>query len=444
MNSLIPGLLLAALALAFTRSLGGRSSPIRFSVWLVALVAVAILPWVGFFGASSYAPGPTHSTVAFTLPQRIATYVIAFWIAGVVLGLTHLSLGLYRLTRLRTTCRPVALDALDPMLRGALADAQSQRRITLCFSDSIRVPAALGYFRPVVVFPSWALAELPPQELGAILLHELAHLRRYDDWTNLAQKLVKAVFFFHPAVWFIESRLTLEREMACDEAVLAANFGAREYAESLVNLAEKSFLHRGIALAQAAVGRVRQLKMRLSEILGAGRQGSAPRRKTALAALSVAAIMATIGISRVPLLVGFSTGETSAEAAIVSGPQLAGSHLQPVNLQYTTQPQPAMSLRTLRPAPPNTIHTRTPKANAALMHSASSNRQATDRTALAASPTLLLANFPLELAPARCPTLVIFQAAELSPNGPVLWRVTVLQLSPAQQHILSGTVAKQI
>jgi beta-lactamase regulating signal transducer with metallopeptidase domain len=71
-------------------------------------------------------------------------------------------------------------------------------------------------------------------------LHELAHLRRYDDWTNLAQKLVKALFFFHPAVWWIEKQVSLEREMACDDAVLAETASPRAYAECLAHLAEKT------------------------------------------------------------------------------------------------------------------------------------------------------------------------------------------------------------
>ncbi len=122
-------------------------------------------------------------------------------------------------------------------------------------------------FVPSLPFPAWALQEIPADELQAICLHELAHLRRWDDWTNLAQKILKAIFFFHPAVWFIENRLSLEREMACDDAVLAANFSPRVYAESLLGLAEKSFLRRGIELAQAAVGQVWQLKLRIVEIL---------------------------------------------------------------------------------------------------------------------------------------------------------------------------------
>jgi len=78
------------------------------------------------------------------------------------------------------------------------------------------VPTAIGFFQPAVIVPAWTLRELSAEELHSVLLHELAHLRRWDDWTNLAQELVGALFFFHPAVWRIGSRLSLEREMACD------------------------------------------------------------------------------------------------------------------------------------------------------------------------------------------------------------------------------------
>ena len=72
------------------------------------------------------------------------------------------------------------------------------------------------------------MQELSTLELNAILLHELAHLRRRDDWTNLIQKIVGALLFFHPAVWWIEKKLALEREMACDDLVLATRRRVRE------------------------------------------------------------------------------------------------------------------------------------------------------------------------------------------------------------------------
>jgi len=89
------------------------------------------------------------------------------------------------------------------------------------------------------------LRELSPEELRVVLLHEFAHLRRWDDWTNLLQKLVRTIFFFHPAVWWIERRLSLEREMACDEAVLAETENPQAYAECLVSLQRKALFGAG-------------------------------------------------------------------------------------------------------------------------------------------------------------------------------------------------------
>ncbi len=115
------------------------------------------------------------------------------------------------------------------------------------------------------------MQELSPDELNQILLHELAHLRRWDDWTNLAQKIVKALFFFHPAVWWIEKQVSLEREMACDDAVLAETASPRAYAECLAHLAEKTLIQRSLALAQAALGKIRQTSLRVAQILDANR-----------------------------------------------------------------------------------------------------------------------------------------------------------------------------
>src|SRR5262249_10266791 len=108
------------------------------------------------------------------------------------------------------------------------------------------------------------------QDLTAVLLHELAHLRRRDDWTNLAGKVLGAVFFFHPAVWFVEPRLELEREMACDELVLAKTGNRRGYAECLVSLAERTFARRGVAMTQAIIGHAKSTAIRLARILSAG------------------------------------------------------------------------------------------------------------------------------------------------------------------------------
>ena len=180
-------------------------------------------------------------------------------------------MGLWRLHQIRKNCSDVDVASLERATAEILRDFASRRRVRLCVSRDVAVPAAIGFFRPAIVFPAWLLPQLSAAEIKVILLHELAHLRRWDDWTNLAQKIAKAAFFFHPAVWWIENRLTLEREMACDDIVLARTTSPREYASSLISFAEKLQNARGLALAQALVSRMRHMSLRLTQILDAKR-----------------------------------------------------------------------------------------------------------------------------------------------------------------------------
>jgi Zn-dependent protease with chaperone function len=169
----------------------------------------------------------------------------------------------------------------------------------------VRVPTAIGFFKPLVVIPSWALHELSTSELNSILIHELAHLRRRDDWTNLAQQILKALFFFHPAVWWIQNQLTLEREMACDDAVLAETTNPRGYAQCLVSVAEKSFMRRGVALAQAIVNRMRQTSLRVSRILDVNRCGATRVWKPALYSVATFFVVCLVSLPHAPELVAF-------------------------------------------------------------------------------------------------------------------------------------------
>ena len=169
-------------------------------------------------------------------------------------------------------------------------------------------------------FPAWMLESTPAEELKYILLHELAHLRRRDDWTNLAQKILKALLFFLPSVWWIERRLSLDREMACDDAVLVHSGTPRGYAECLAHVAERSFLRRQIALAQAAVGRVRQLTARVTRILDPERPRATQLWKPAVPVVMVVALLCAVPASFTPELIGFADDAPAVKAQAV-GPE---------------------------------------------------------------------------------------------------------------------------
>jgi beta-lactamase regulating signal transducer with metallopeptidase domain len=481
LNSFLAGIGIAVLAWAVNRLFSRQGSGTRFVVWLLALLAIGIVPFAGNIASTTAAP-KIASPGVLALPQSFATYLFVAWIIGAALGLLHVAHGLYRLRRLRATCTPVDLDQLDATSRAILTEAGApsfsflwkracpepvegvglNRYVALCTSDAIRVPAAIGYFRPMVVFPTWALNELPPAELNAILLHELAHLRRWDDFTNLAQKIVKAIFFFHPAVWFIESRLTLEREMACDDAVLAASFSPRAYAESLVGLAEKSFLRRGVQLAQAAVSHVQQLKLRLAEILrkDKAQQGTTCIGKTAVALMSLIGIISFYGIAHAPRLISFSSGDqqiasapTIAEHAIANE---VDAQLRPITLRYTVRPSSTPIADVLKahtsankqgvPRVAKKNQLRVLRASLVMPVSALQSRSdGDDLVTTGASRWIAMPN-DLQAAerPTAAPVLVVFHAQQFSPDGPIFWRVTIVHLTPAQQRAITGGIPKQI
>jgi GWxTD domain-containing protein len=153
----------------------------------------------------------------------------------------------------------------------------------------VDVPVVAGLLRPVILLPAGLLTGLPAAQLEYLLLHELAHIRRFDYAMNLVQTAVEGLLFYHPAVWWVSGVLREERENCCDDEVLASGADALAYAETLhaLETARPRF-------ALAANGG--SLKARVSRILGnpgQPRRTVAPFLSTAMLALGVAAVLLT-------------------------------------------------------------------------------------------------------------------------------------------------------
>jgi beta-lactamase regulating signal transducer with metallopeptidase domain len=321
-DCLVEGTLVALFAAMILRASPSQNSGARFAIWFSALVAIAMLPLSGaaWWPRTSSISAEAVSHPALSVPGSWATYLFAAWAAMAAWQLMGVGRSLWHLFVLRRSCVAVDPRELDSQLQETLARNQSPRSIALCTSARVHVPTAIGLLKPAVVLPRWAMRELSAGELNQILVHELAHLRRWDDWTNLAQKIVKALFFFHPAVWWIEKRVSLEREMACDEAVLAETASPRAYAECLAHLAERTLIQRSIqrsvALAQAALGKIRQTSLRIARILDVNRaQGTDRTWKPAVSLVAAFAVVCALGVSRAPRLIAFSDSTSARTVA---------------------------------------------------------------------------------------------------------------------------------
>jgi beta-lactamase regulating signal transducer with metallopeptidase domain len=244
LNSLPEGLMVAFLAWLLLRIVGRRNAGTRFAVWFIALITVAAMPLFAgiqiLLSKNAAFSGTPSGHLHLSLPLFWSVPIFALWASGVCLACARLMAGLYQVRSIRKSCVAISLEELNAVLRECVQDVFKQSKvsasITLAESDRVRVPSAMGFLRPMIVFPSGSLGSFAPDELAAVLTHELAHVRRRDAWTNLLQKVIRAIFFFHPAVWWIDARLTLEREMACDDAVLAHMGDPQTYAHCLIEL----------------------------------------------------------------------------------------------------------------------------------------------------------------------------------------------------------------
>ena len=164
--------------------------------------------------------------------------LVAFWCLGVLLFSLR---PLWSWIQLRRLCR-TGVSPVPRSVQTALEDAARRLRIRrpvrIMQSSLATVPMVVGYLRPLVLVPLSVVSGLSPAQLEGLLAHELAHVRRHDFLVNLLQTLLETIFFYHPGVWWISSRVRREREFCCDELAAGLLGNRTEYARTLLALEE--------------------------------------------------------------------------------------------------------------------------------------------------------------------------------------------------------------
>ncbi|HLG57036.1 MAG TPA: M56 family metallopeptidase [Vicinamibacterales bacterium] len=240
----------ALLSLALRRN----RARLRYGIWFVASVKF-LVPFAALAAAGSLlewrqAPAPIASVVtspavrAFQAPfaelsldsavvaatpgrDRIASTLFAMWMCGfavIVVGRVK------QWRRIRATVRASA-----PW--DATTDLHSAIRIRT--APTVLAPGVVGLWKPVILLPKGIDTYLTRRQLAAVLAHEVCHARRRDNLTAAVHMLVEALFWFHPMVWWIGSRLIAEREQACDEHVVAETAEPIAYAEGIVTICRR-------------------------------------------------------------------------------------------------------------------------------------------------------------------------------------------------------------
>jgi beta-lactamase regulating signal transducer with metallopeptidase domain len=225
---------------------------------------------------------------------------LALWLVVAVAGCGRLAAGLVSLARIKRNAAPLDENVVR-RLRRWRHSARAGRAVRLAVSNEVDVPVAVGFRTPTILFPIRVVETEEIADIDQIAMHEYAHLDRYDDWTNLFQRVLERIFWFNPVVQLVGRRIALEREISCDDWVVAQTGRAHRYATCLWKLVESSRLPAKPILAPGALLSTRQITTRIEQLLD-GRRNALPRLSplgaVCVAGLCVAAVV--VQVQRAP------------------------------------------------------------------------------------------------------------------------------------------------
>jgi hypothetical protein len=305
-NAIAEGVLLTVVVSACLRLFPDVQPASRFAIWVAVLFATLtfhLVPLKNVLGESHAA-----NANVFHLDPRWGLAIVGVWSIITLTRVTRLFRSAIHLHRISASAIPVVPEpACAALLRSG------PRPALLCTSTEVDRPSVVGFFKPGVLLPEGVLSELSPQELEQIVMHEMEHLRRRDDWTNLIQKISLALFPLNPALNWIERRLCMERELACDDCVLSVTSARKSYASCLTNLAEHSLRRRTASLALGAWGKRSELAQRVDRIL-LGQKTSSRRTPgyVVTGVFIIGLLGGAVSLTKTPMLVSFSSPAVTA------------------------------------------------------------------------------------------------------------------------------------
>lgn len=287
-HSLWQGILLAVAATILMQVLKSASARLRYNVILTLLVffvllcsttfiyelsgvAHTIVPMVGTIGTNT-----THllkfdmgsvRLMAETSAAYItahASWLVVIWMTFFSFRFVRLMQGVHYLHKARNRYTQVT-DDWQERFELLCSKLHINRHIRLLESAIVKIPMVTGHIKPMILIPAGLLAGIPVEQMEAVLLHELAHIRRHDYLINLLQCICEAIFFFNPGILCLSSLLRDEREHCCDDVALEQTGNKKEFIQALISFKEYALYARHAEVAFP--GKKNQLLQRVSRII---------------------------------------------------------------------------------------------------------------------------------------------------------------------------------
>ena len=329
LESTIFALFVGALTLSFRR----RGPATRYMLWLLAaanfLLPTGMISVLGSRLAGLLPASHVSQTVPVLLVQWVAPstisvppqtantdvlkYLLLFvWIFGCAGMLIAWLPKLWREPEFSVS----GDNALEECLERLQRRIGLRQTLTLRFSDSIAEPMLFGFHKPIVVLPTGLAGKLSSAELESVILHELAHAKRRDNWTAAFAHVATCIFWFYPLLWWIERRLHRERELACDEMVVRYGAGPGDYMAGILKICRLQLTENVAGVSGVCRS---NLKTRMEAIMSL----SAETMPTPIPKTLFGSLVATVFL--VPILVGFFFAPIGSAARVLDRSSFAGT-----------------------------------------------------------------------------------------------------------------------
>lgn len=349
LNWLWQGGVVAIVAAGTLHLLDRARAAVRCLVCWAALLVVVGLPLVSLAmaAASPVAPAASNAAAILTVPAAWWTssaLIAGAWAVWVGIYGVRLARAIVVVRRARARCRPFS-PAVESSLGYWRRARHTGRPARLAVSDRVSAAAVFGCGTPVIAVAPTLIARLDADELDRVVIHEWAHVQRRDDLANIGQLLLRAVAGWHPAIWWLDRRLSIEQELACDETVVAVAGGAKSYASCLVKLASLRAAQSDVLLASGALSSS-GLTRRVARLLLFKDFISSAWGRRAAALVVVLLVVLALGVARLRIV------EAAVSATVVRVLQpVAGAIPAAVHPDAMRSDSPAAQPRRAAPVP---------------------------------------------------------------------------------------------